>query len=260
MRLLSNIIKSTRINVSQVDKYNIEIPVMPKNIDNTTESVKQKDNINEVNKIELNVNKSKEIIQQAKEEAQFIIQQAEEEAQFIIQQAKNDAEFKAQQILENAQNEGYNFGYNSAIEEVNMLKMQVQKELELAILEKEETLNSIEPEIINLTLKISKNIFGEMLKINPQIIILLIKKGLSQVNTSGKIFIHVSKDDYAIAQQNITELEDFIGSRVELEILRDLDLDKGDCIIETQFGNVDCSFEQQFESIKNELIYILENR
>lgn len=253
-KLLSNIIKSTQVSVSSNEKYNIEVP----NIHNSDFFIEEKI----PNTIDESSNKlTKEaVIQLAKEKSEYIIKQAQETAKQIIIQANNDASIEAEQIKEIARKEGYDFGYNSAIEEINPLKIQIQQELEAAISEKEETLKAIEPNIVKMVLQISKSIFGKALKTDPQTIVLLIKRGLSEANTTGKVFIHISRYDYEVAQQNISKLSEFVDSNSELEILKDSSLDEGDCIIETSFGNVDCSFDQQFKSIKNELLYILENR
>jgi flagellar assembly protein FliH len=73
------------------------------------------------------------------------------------------------------------------------------------------------------------------------------------------IFIHVSKQEYYIVVENLSQLIE-ATSNSAIEVIKDLSLNKGDCIIETPFGNVDSSFDMQFEAIKNDLIYILENR
>lgn len=251
---LSNIIKSTQVNVSSNEKYNIEVP----NIHNSDFFIEEEI----LNSTDENINNltAESTIQFAKDKSEVIISQAQKVAEQIITQANNDARIEAQKIKEIARKEGYDFGYNSALGEINPIKIQIQHELETAIIEKEETLKAIEPKVVRMVLQISKSIFGKALKTDPQTIVLLMKKGLAEANATGKVFIHISKYDYEVAQQNISKLSEFAGNNSELEILKDLSLDEGDCIIETSFGNVDCSFEQQFESIKNELLYILENR
>lgn len=253
MRLLSNIIKSTRVSILSDDKYNLEVPNIF--INKFVES----DITKEVEEEKLEELTEEDIINMAKQKSEAILSDAKQEAQDIIDKAVNDAEFEAQKILENAQKQGYDLGYNKAISEVDLLKVQIQSELNLAIKEKEETLKAIEPNIVRMVLQISKTIFGKVLDINPETILLLMKKGLSEANTTGKISIHVSKYEYDVAQQNISKLYDFVGDNSEIEVQKDLSLDKGDCIIETPFGNVDSSFEQQFSSVRNELLYILEN-
>lgn len=254
MKLLSNIIKSGRVKVSKDNKYCIKIinnSPTPINVleEFVEESPKQQENL-----------KPEELLKMAEQEAQNIINDAYSQADQIINQAVREADNEIQRLKNDAKQNGYDTGYSKAMSEVDVLKTKVKKELESAQIEKKETLEAIEPKVIRLLLQISKSIFGKIIEINPQIIILLIKKGLSEANTMGKMSVHVSKLDYENALAGKHELDEMVGGNAEIEIIKDLTLEQGDCIIETPFGNVDSSFSQQFESIKNEILYILENR
>ncbi len=254
MKLLSNIIKSSRIKVSEDNKYCLKVidsSSTPVNVleEFVEETPKQQEKLN-----------SEEIIKIAQQEAQNIINDAYSQADDIINQAVADADNEIQRLKNDAQQNGYDTGYSKAISEVEVLKDKVKQELQSAQIEKQQTLEAIEPQVIRLVLQISRSIFGKMIEINPQTIILLIKKGLSESDTTGKISIHVSKLDYDNALAGKNELDEMVGGNAELEIVKDLSLAQGDCIIETPFGNVDSSFDQQFESIKSEILYILENR
>lgn len=250
---MSSIIKSTRVKV--VENYSVDIL-------NTygEKIVKQEDNKKVKNEVEQIKISNDEIIKNAQHEADIIIERAKSEADNILAEAADSANIQAQAILEKAQQDGYNSGYNQAMDEVAPIKAQAKKELELAKIERQEMIESVEPQMINLVIEIANSIFGTMVNLNPNTIGILIRKGLSEVNGMGEIMIHVSKDDYENAQQQKEELYESLGGNSNLEIIKDMALGKGDCIIETPFGNVDCSFDQQFESIKNELLYILENR
>ena len=83
---------------------------------------------------------------------------------------------------------------------------------------------------------------------------------MSQTKIMGDIFIHVSADDYESA---INDKDDIVSSRegsVNIEIIKDLSMNVGDCLIETPFGNIDCGIDQQLKEVKSNLYYILENR
>lgn len=258
MKLLSNIIKSTRVKISEDNKYSLKL------VDNSDSTVSVLEEFIEdipQQTIEQEQQLSQEeIIAIAQQEAQNIINDAYAKADEIINQAIRDADNEIQHLKNDARQNGYDTGYSKAMSEVEVLRTQVKQELDSAKIEKKETLEAIEPKVVRLLLQISKSIFGKMIEINPQIIILLIKKGLSESNNTGKITVHVSKLDYENAQKSKHELDEMVGGNAEIEILKDLSLNQGDCIIETPFGNVDSSFDQQFESIKNEILYILENR
>lgn len=254
MRLLSNIIKSTRVSVSSINKFNIEI--MPIVNEIASDNVLVSEEVLDDSFIKAN---EQQIIALANQKAEEIILKANEKANDILTNAICNAEDEAEKIKQDAQKMGYDYGYNSAIEQIETLKAQAQLELENAIKQKEEILLSSEPQMVDMILKLSKTIFGKALEINPQVIMLLIKKALEQSTVNGKLYIHVSKEDYDCVIENVSQIYE-LSSNEEIEIIKDLTLTKGDCIIETPYGNVDSSFDMQFDAIKNDLIYILENR
>lgn len=255
MRLLSNIIKSTQVSVSSTNKFSIEVIPIYNEINFEQVLEQEEDLLDEP----VEAITEQEILRLAEVKAEKIIQNANEKANDIITKAVCDAENEAEMIKQEAQKSGYDLGYNGAIEQVASLKKQAQLELENAVKQKEEILLSCEPQMVEMILNLSKTILGKAFDINPQIILLLVKKGLEQSSTNGKLFIHVSKLEYDSVVENLPQLIEFTGNS-DLEVVKDLSLNKGDCIIETPFGNVDSSFDLQFEAVKNDLIYILENR
>ena len=258
MRLLSNIIKSTKINFSDNNCFNIDVPEIykkkPENIEpEITEYIEQTPN-------ETTSEDLQKLLDESQKKADEIVADAQNQAQEIINNALQQAQQEIEQRKGQAEESGYQEGYNKAIAEVDKLKAKANEELKSAQKQKEEILSSAEPQIVELILKISENLFNKALKFNPQTIAALVKKGLSQASSKDNLIIHVSVDDYTAAKNGLKEFKEFVGEGAEIEIFRDTSLNCGDCIIETSFGNIDCSFETQFEQIKKEIIYILENR
>lgn len=258
MRLLSNIIKSTKVNISDDNCFSIDVPELYKK---KPESINLEiSEIEEVKKEEKTDENIQEFLERSKAEAEEIIKEANQNAENIIKDALLQAQKEIEQTRNQAEQEGYQQGYDKGILEVDKLKKQANEQLMQAKQQREELINALEPQMIDMVLKISENIFGKALKFNPQVISCLIKKGLSQSSSKDALVIHISVGDYSAAQEGLKDFKDFVGEGVEVELFRDTSLNLGDCIIETSFGNIDCSFETQFEEIKKEILYILENR
>jgi flagellar assembly protein FliH len=184
MRLLSNIIKSTQVSVSSTNKFNIEVlPIYDET--NSEEALEQQDDLLDE---PIETITEQEILQLAEKKAEKIILNANEKANDIITKAVCDAENEAEKIREEAQKSGYELGYSCAIEQVDSLKQQAQLELENAIKQKEDILLSSEPQMVEMILNLSKTILGKAFDINPQIILLLVKKGLEQASTNGNLY------------------------------------------------------------------------
>lgn len=269
---MSKILKARNINVDSDNKFDINKPILDssellaaaavssdnmepvkfdgyENFDGLTEDFNSSED-----------SSAEDILNHANRQAEEIIADAKNEAKRIVSKARENAEEERLETLENAQKSGYEQGYNSALAEVQSMKEEAEEILQNAHVEREEMIQSVEREMIDLVVNVSEKIIGKTLEINPQIILALIKQGLSQTSVTGELFIKVSEDDYKDVCEHKEEFFALTDGSTNIEITKDFLLSKGDCIIETPFGNIDCSISQQFDGLKQSLYYILENR
>lgn len=203
--------------------------------------------------------KAEKIIRRAKEEADEILIKARNDAKKIENDAKARSEAESKKIFEARRKEGYQQGYQDGTKEAEAIKQQAQQTYKEAIARKEEMLNAAEGDLLQLMTRILEKLLGNAVYMNPQVILHLIRQGFSGSTINGDVNIHVSGEDYEEVLQHKDELLPLVDGSVKLEVLKDLSLNKGDCIIETPFGNIDCSLERQFASLKQDLYHILEN-
>ncbi len=203
---------------------------------------------------------AKSILERANSESEAIVKNAKAESVKIFENAVRDVQKHIEELKKQAYDEAYARGCEDAQTEATRLMEESEKVLRETYEKKEETLSEIEPKMIELVVKIADKLLGDTVKFNHQVILHLIKKGLSQTTVTGNIKIHVSPDDYDLVIGNKNDILEVAGESAEVEILRDFSLKELDCIIETQFGNIECSLDQQFLNLKENLYYILENR
>ena len=274
---MSKILKANRIRVDSDDKINIEVPVFkPKETKETKSFNPVNHEISFENFDELSLtddldddftlddgfqtmNFKENIYENSDEEAEKIIREAKEEAQNIIDDAFRQAEQQKEEIFENARSDGYNEGIASAEAEMADFKAEAKQTLEKAIQEKEDMISATEGEMVEVIANVVDKILCKTINLDKSIIVNLIRQGFSQTTVTGDVFVRVRVDDYRTVTENRDEILNFVDSSVNIEIIKDSSLGEGDCIIETPFGNVDCSLRQQFEGLKASLYYILEN-
>lgn len=243
---MSNIIKNPVINYNQENAIYIDIK----------ETYKKKEPIKIDNNSAEIINQN--IITKAKQDADRIISEAEKKAAQVLKNANKDAIILKSQIEEEVRKKSYEEGFHKGSEESEKIINQANKELENAIKEKEEIINEIEPQMVELIIDISKKILGDIAKTNHQYISYLIKKGFSKVKEEGnKVIIRLSPEDYPSIMESKDELFEELGINSTIEIIKDSSLSFSHCIIETEFGNIDCSLDVQFEGLKKELLLIL---
>ena len=254
MMLSSNrILKPGMVNLDTVNKVVIEAPPfdVPTDPDEPEDpAIKEKD---------------------AQKQAAKIIRHAERQAEEILTNALADAEARQSEVLQNAETEaaritseahesGYKSGMDAATSEGEAIKAEARQVLEDAEAERKKMQESLEPEIVNMIIGITEKLLGNFAEINPKIIINLIKQGFAAATISGNVTVYVSAGDYDLVLANKDELLALTDGSVKLEITKDLSLSPMDCVIETPFGDIDCSLGQQFESLKANLTYIMNNK
>jgi flagellar assembly protein FliH len=249
-------------------KYSVSLDDFENNIDNeefiTDESLQDGEGASE-NMQELDVElSSNDILDIAKIQADEIVssavEKAEREAKEICDEAHRQSEEEAKKLYEEAKEKGYREGYDKAMSEVCELKEEAQEAVRLAENERKEFFENVEGELVDLTVSVIEKILNDAKAVNPQIIMAVIRKGLSEAKMTGDIFIHVSDKEYDTVMERKDEIPELNDNNVNIEIIKDFSLESGDCYLETAFGNIDCGIDSQFKKVRESLYFILDNK
>lgn len=262
---MSRILKAPYINIDKnivIDNtFNIEQNVTPE-IDETYEDLTMGNEQTITEEENKYLEQLKEdILVQANEEASKIIEEANKtaqvEAEEIKRQVKEEMDIKAEEIYKESINKGYEEGKLKAEEDIQALKLEANDILEQAKKERENMINSLEPEIINFIIDTTQNILTNSFYFNKDIIALLIKKGLLSVKELKNLKIFVSEEQFEYVQENKDKILNIDTDNNNIEIIEDNSLANSDCIIETEIGTIKCGVDDQLSSIKEALYYIL---
>lgn len=270
---MSRILKASYVNIENnviIDNtFSLQQDMLKQSIGNVGETENVENQVIEEKDINIiNEDVYKEIedikaqaIEEANQEANKIIQQAIEEANIEAENIKNQAieemETKAEEFYKEGFDKGYEEGKLKAEEECILMKEEAQSIVSQAKDERQDTINNLEPEIINFIIDTTQNILTKSFEFNPSIISLLIKKGLLSIKEIKNLKILVSEDQYNYVNQNKEEILNIDTDKNNIEIIKDISLNNTDCIIETEIGTVQCSIDEQLCSIREALHYIL---
>ena len=201
---------------------------------------------------------AKTIVDAAKNEAGTIIGQARMEAEGIIKDARRTAEQDSALMLMDAEKKGYEEGHQKGISTAQTIVDEAEALKTETLTEREAAIKALEPELINLVIRISRKLVSDTARINPDVVLHLIRQGLSQSSFTGDLTLRVSKDDYDNVVSNKEQLMEYLEGGAQFDIVKDFGLGIGDCVIETPFGVIDSSLDMQFEEIGDNLRLILE--
>ncbi|MCT4688223.1 FliH/SctL family protein [Vallitalea sp.] len=241
---MSSIIKSPFINYASNNKK-----IIGENNKNNINDNNEEDIHTSVAKINKSIEKQKK---QAEQVANDIINKAMGDAQSIVEEAKRSAIDITEEAYKKALEDGYKDGINKGEQEAIRLKNEADQILQQAYDKKEEIISDIEPKMVNILIELVKNLTDYVIE-KEEIIIYLIKKGFSEIETLDDLIVHISPDDFDYVNDNNDKLCEEISQTVNVEIIKDNTLESNECFIETKLGNLDCSFNTRLSGLTSDL-------
>ena len=209
-----------------------------------------------------------EIIEMLKknEEAQAIIDSAEHEAEQIIAAADSEAEeiiksanAQAEEVFKNAEEQGRNEGFEAGLNEGRLVYEEKAKQ-------DDESLKNVIAEIYNSLEDAKIGLEAEVLELSTQILrkvvnfsdeteyepfIPMLKNALKQVRIGGKIYIRVGAEEYErFFSSGSAEIELDGGITVEAAVIKDVTMQPGDLIIDTDAETVNAGFTTQLKQLE----------
>ena len=199
------------------------------------------------------------IVEDAKQMYLKIIEEANSEARRILEAAEEEARSLLSSSREEGYKEGYESGYlegkneaQSIIDEASEIKAFIDKRRESLYKEAEE-------QIVNLVLSISKKVLGQELSQNRETLLSLVNQALQKCTFKNKLVLKISPFDFDFIKENKYRICKMVEGISDIDIVSDLSLPKGSCIVETPSGEVNSSIEVQFNEIKKVFTYLLRN-
>lgn len=191
---------------------------------------------------------------EAEAEAQRIVAEAQFKANSMLDDARRESDIIRTNAVEEGTRQGYDEGYARGMSEVDGMKQELAERKRQLEAEFDELLENLEPRFIETITDIYSYIFGVDLMDNRDILVHLIDSTLRKVESSRTFIVHVSAEDYPyVNMQKQTLVEGAVAGRGLIEIIEDIALSKGDCLIETDGGIFDCGVGTQLEELTKKL-------
>ena len=197
--------------------------------------------------------KREDILNEAKMEADAIVGRANEDALSIIENAKMEAE----QILLAARENGYADGMQKANIEADALKQQVVSEYEeekkRLVAEYRRKTEQIEPELVDVILKIFADITKTVSSDKKDMILTLVNNVMSGGEPSRSFIIRAAVEDAIFLRENKDKIIGATRNDIQIEIVSDPSMKRNECLIDTDTGVYDCSLDIQLENLINDI-------
>ncbi len=198
-------------------------------------------------------------------QAQKIRQEAEDEAKRIVEEAKKTAEELEAEIQSKVDKvekeafgkghaEGREEGFQEGRQEVERLVDTLQKIVSAAIDKRNEIIQGSETQVINLVLLISKKVIKVISENQRNVVINNVVQALRKLKSRGDVVIRVNLDDVELTSDHINDFMKMVENVKSVTVLEDSSVDRGGCIIETDFGQIDARISSQLHEIEEKIV------
>ncbi|MBP3561803.1 MAG: flagellar assembly protein FliH [Treponema sp.] len=192
----------------------------------------------------------------AEQAASKIIEDAKLEAERIIQEANVEKENIKATAHQDGYKEGHEQGFMEGQNEVNRLVERVHKIVESVMVRREEILCETEQQIVELVLLMTRKVVKIISENQKTVVLSNVLAALKKIRTRGNITLRVNTEDLKLTTAHVDEFIKRIENVNGISVIEDSAVDKGGCIVETDFGAIDARISSQLAELENKIMEI----
>lgn len=158
------------------------------------------------------------------------------------------AEEEAKIIKENSSREGFQQGLRLAQEQLSTFRSTVEELMRA----KEASLELIQEDLIEISLKIAQKIIKKEASIDKSLVLSIISDVVKTLGKDEKhIIIKVNPDNADEVRMNLPNLFPSLQTEARIIVETEENIELGSCIVETKNGLVDARFSTQLDILQN---------
>lgn len=192
----------------------------------------------------------------AEQAASKIIEDAKLEAERIIQEANVEKENIKATAHQDGYKEGHEQGFMEGQNEVNRLVERVHKIVESVMVRREEILCETEQQIVELVLLMTRKVVKIISENQKTVVLSNVLAALKKIRTRGNITLRVNTEDLKLTTAHVDEFIKRIENVNGISVIEDSSVDRGGCIVETDFGAIDARISSQLAELENKIMEI----
>lgn len=192
--------------------------------------------------------------QEAEQEAERVKREAQQEADQMRQTAENEVSKIRQDAYDEGYNAGHEEGYNSGKPEVERLVEQLHHIIDKTLEKRSEIIEESETQLINLVLMITKKVVKVISENQKNVVINNVIQALRKLKSRGEVLIKVNLEDVELTTDHVKDFMRMVDNVQSVTVVEDSTVDRGGCIIETDFGEIDARISSQLQEIEEKII------
>ena len=204
-------------------------------------------------------------VKQLTDEAQKTRQEAEDQKNRIIAEARAEAEGLRRQVevemdearaiaRKQGKEEGRLEGWAEGQAEAKRLAEQFHRIINAAIEKRNEIIDESETQLINLVLQIAKKVVKVISENQKNVVINNCVQAIRKLKSRGNVVIRVNLEDVKLTTEHIDDFMGMVEAVKAITVMEDTSVDRGGCIIETDFGRLDARIASQLKEIEAKIL------
>ena len=192
----------------------------------------------------------------AENEAAAIIAKAQQEAAQIIADAKNEQFRLSDEAKKQGFDEGHKEGYAQGEAEIERLVDRMHKILEAVMQRREEILQDTESQIVELVILMARKVIKILSENQKNVVMANTLAALKKVKTRGNVTLRVNLEEVKLTTAHITEFIQHVENVKGITVIEDSSVERGGCIVETDFGAIDARISSQLQELENKILEV----
>ena len=196
------------------------------------------------------------IRQEAEDEAAKIIADAEKKATEIVTAAKEKMDAQMKDGYAEGFKKGQESGFKEGSLEAQRLTDRLHTIIERMMDKRQEILAETEQQIVDLVLLMTRKIVKVISENQRNIVVSNVVQALRKVNGRGEVIIRVNLNDVAMTTQHVKDFLSAAENIKNITVVEDSTVDRGGCLIETDFGSIDAKIVSQLNEIEQRILEV----
>ena len=192
----------------------------------------------------------------AEEAARNIIEKAKAEAAGIVADAENQKARIEEEARQSGSDRGYKEGYDNGVAEVERLVDRMHRILEAVMQRREEILQETESQIVELVILMARKVVKILSENQKNVVMANTLAALKKVKTRGDVTLRVNLEDVKLSSEHASEFIEHVENVQGINVLEDSSVEKGGCIVETDFGAIDARISSQLTELENKILEV----
>ena len=192
----------------------------------------------------------------AQRAADEVLATAQENAEKILASARAEETRIKEAARTEGYNEGHEEGYRIGNAEAERLVERLHKMLEAVMDRREEILRETETQIVQLIILMTRKVVKIISENQKSVIMSNVLAALKKVKGRGNVLLRVNLEDVKLTTEHIDEFIKRVESVQSITVAKDSSVERGGCIVETDFGAIDARISSQLNELEQKILEV----